>query len=110
MDSNPGVVQIDPVTGRPAEQIRAEKGDEEKRDQEVLLREQAAWMAVSKTEAGAKLLALVMQKLTCRIEKLVGEDPEAAAYEAILKEMGIKEGLARAASKKLFERYVRKEE
>jgi len=107
MNGNPGVVQIDPVTGRPAEQIRAEKGDEEKREQESLLREQAAWMAVSKTEAGAKLLALVMQKLTCRIEKLVEADPEAAAYVAILKEIGIKEGLARNASKSLFERYVK---
>jgi hypothetical protein len=102
-------VKIDPVTGRPAELIRKEQDDKDNREQEALLREQAAWMAVSKTEAGAKLVSLVMQQLTKRIEKLVEEDPEAAAYSMILKEMGIRESRAKAASKELFQRYVKEE-
>jgi len=107
--ANPGTVQVDPVTGRPVGLVRQEQDEKTGREQEALLREQAAWMAVSKTEAGAKLVAMVMQQITKRIDQLIEDDPEASAYRAILREMGVKEGLAKTAAKELFRRYVKEE-
>ncbi len=102
-------VRIDPVTGRPLEQVTAERDYTNEKQQEAMLKEQADWFEVTKTEAGAKILELVNGKLTKRIDALIKDDPEAAAYVMILQEMGVKEGLARAASKQIFERYVKKE-
>jgi len=100
-------VNVDPITGRPLEQVTAELENATAKQQESMLKEQADWFDVTKTEAGAKIIALVEGKLTSRIDTLIKEDPEAAAYVKILQELGIKEGLARAATKQLFERYVK---
>lgn len=102
-------VKIDPVTGRPLEQVTAERDNANEKQQANMLKEQADWFDVTKTDAGAKIIALVTGRLTARIDALITADPEAAAYVAVLREMGIKEGLARAATKQLFERYVKKE-
>jgi ribosomal protein S25 len=102
-------VKVDPLTGRPLEQVTAERESANENQQEAMLKEQADWFDVTKTEAGAKIIALVEGKLTARIDTLIKDDPEAAAYVKILQEMGIKEGLARAATKQLFERFIKKE-
>lgn len=102
-------VRIDPVTGRPLEQVTAERETANGKQQEAMLKEQADWFDVTKTEAGAKIIELVTGKLTARIDALITADPEASAYVKILQEMGVKEGLARAATKQLFDRYVKKE-
>jgi ribosomal protein S25 len=102
-------VKVDPLTGFPMEQVLAERENASEKQRESLLKEQADWFDVTKTEAGAKIIALVEGKLTARIDALIKDDPEAAAYVKILQEMGIKEGLARAATKQLFERYIKKE-
>ncbi len=100
-------VKVDPMTGRPMEQVTAEKSDTATKQQEAMLKEQADWFDVTKTEAGSKIIALVEGKLTARIDTLIKDDPEASAYVKILQEMGIKEGLARAATQQLFDRYVK---
>lgn len=103
-------VKTDPITGRPLEQVKAERGREDEKQKETLLHEQAGWFAVSNTEAGAKVIGLIRQKLEARIDSLVTLDPEASAYVKILQEMGIKEGLARAATQQIHERYIKKQE
>jgi hypothetical protein len=102
-------VKVDPISGRPLEQVTIERESANERQQEAMLKEQADWFDVTKTEAGGKIIALVEGKLTARIDVLIKDDPEAAAYVKILQEMGIKEGLARAATKQLFERFIKKE-
>jgi hypothetical protein len=102
-------VKVDPLTGRPLEQVTTERESANEKQQETMLKEQADWFDVTKTEAGAKIIALVEGKLTARIDALIKEDAEAAAYVKILQEMGIKEGLARVAAQQLFDRYIKRE-
>jgi hypothetical protein len=102
-------VKIDPITGRPEEQVKAERALDAEKSQEALLQEQANWFQVSKTEAGAKVVGLIQQKLATRIDTLVAADPEAQAFVKILQEMGVKEGIARAAAQQLHDRYIKKE-
>ncbi len=104
-----GTLQTDILTGRPLELVEAETKAEEKDREAALLKRRAEWNRVSDTEAGQRLLALVKEKLEDRITKLVAEDPEAAAYATILKDMGVKEGMARAAMEKLTAAYLRQE-
>jgi hypothetical protein len=103
-------VKIDPVTGQP---VKAESGDKaaetEKREND-LLKERAAWLDVSQTDAGRQLVEMVKARLLARVEALAKADPEAAAYVKILAEIGVKEGIAEAAAQALFEKTLRRKD
>lgn len=100
-------VEVDIVTGRPMDLVRQERQQETERETESTLKRQASWANITDTETGRRLIDLVQGKLEQRIENLVADDPEAASYLKIIAELGGKIALARQATMKLTERYLK---
>jgi hypothetical protein len=97
-------VQTDPRTGRPVGLVSEEKAERERTLEAERLKRQSEWEGISETETGRKFIALVQERLDARIAELVQSDPEAAAYQKIIRELGVKEGLGRRATKTLMAR------
>jgi K+/H+ antiporter YhaU regulatory subunit KhtT len=95
---------IDPYSLEPIERSITEQEFEQGQREEKTLREQAEFLNIMHSEGGAKLVELVSRKLEQRIEELMASDQQAAAYAAILREVGHRHVLAQAAVKKLYER------
>lgn len=92
---------VDIVTGKPVEMDRKAGAEERKAAEEQSLQRQAELAGLTQTDAGRLLIGLVSDQLQKRIEQLIGADPEASAYEAILKEMGNKDRVGRTAMQKI---------
>jgi hypothetical protein len=99
-------VETDIATGKPRSILDREKEERKAQAEKLRLEDQASYMGLAKTPPGQALIAMVFSSLQTRIEQLIAEDPAAAAYCKILKEMGMKEGIARKAAKILLERYA----
>lgn len=95
---------IDPLTLEPIEKVLTAKKAEQDQREEKTLREQAEFLNIVTSEAGARLVDLIVEKLVKRIEEMIRLDPEAAAYAKILNEIGNRENLANRAVNKLYER------
>lgn len=92
-----GTVDVDILTGKPLELVRDEQAAKAKSQTEAGLKERMEFLNLSQTADGKKLLSIIEKKLLARIRELVNADPEAQAYAALLKDLGIKEALAERA-------------
>jgi len=93
-------VGTDPRTGRPVEEAIKEKEKANEKAEENLLKGQAAFQGFSESEAGQQLLIIVRAKA----------DPECEAYDKILRDIGVKEGMAKGAARQLYQRSLKKNE
>jgi hypothetical protein len=103
-------VKVDPVTLKPVTANPEDKALAAEELKDKNLKAQAAWMNVSQTEAGRQLVDLIREKLNARVSALVKADPEADAYVKILTDLGVKEGMATAASRELVAKALKRAE
>lgn len=101
-------VKTDPRTGRPVEEAIREKGKAQDKQAETLLKGQAAFQGFSESDAGRQILHIVQRKYEARVAELTKVDPECQAYEKIVKEIGVKEAMAKGAARQLFQRSLKK--
>jgi hypothetical protein len=100
---------VDILTGKPLEMVQTQTDVEEQAREKMYLQNKLDFLDISKTLSGQKLLELVYSHLARRIDYLVANDQQATAFVTLLHDMGAKEFQAAEASKKYFERYVKKE-
>lgn len=103
-------VKTDPRTGRPVEEAVKEKEAAQDKQAETHLKGQAAFQGFSESEAGQQLLTIVRAKYATRVAELAKADPECQAYDKILREIGVKEGMAKGAARQLYQRSLKKNE
>lgn len=103
-------VKTDPSTGRPVEEAINLKAEAQEKQEETLLKGQAAFQGFSESDAGGQLLIIVRSKYEARVAELTKVDPECQAYEKILRDIGVKEGMAKNAARQLFQRALKKTE
>lgn len=103
-------VKTDPVSGRPVDEAIKEKAAAQDKLEDTLLKGQAAFQGFSESEAGTQLLIIVRSKYEARVAELTKVDPECMAYDKILREIGVKEALAKGAARQLFQRSLKKNE
>ncbi|MFH1158466.1 MAG: hypothetical protein V1721_06245 [Pseudomonadota bacterium] len=103
-------VKTDPTTGRPVEEAIKEKERAQEKQEETLLKGQAAFQGFSESDAGTQLLIIVRSKYEARVMELTKVDPECQAYEKIVREIGVKEAMAKGAARQLFQRSLKKNE
>lgn len=92
---------IDIVTGKPLALQKKEAADVREQVEQESLKRQAELAGLIHSDAGKLLVDLIADRLQARIERLIAEDPEAAAYVNVLKEMGNRDRLGREAMKKI---------
>ena len=103
-------VGTDPRTGRPVEEAIKEREKADEKQAEARLKGQAAFQGFSESEAGQLLLTIVRAKYEARVAVLAKADPECEAYDKILREIGVKEGMAKNAARQLYQRSLKKNE
>lgn len=95
--------EIDIVTGKPVVVQMKKAAEERKQTDEASLKRQAEMAGLIQSDAGQVLIALVVEKLQARIDRVLETDPEAMGYVKILQEMGNRDRLGREAMKKLVQ-------
>lgn len=98
---------VSPVTLRPRFQDRTKAAVKEQM-QERTLQERARDLGLMESESGARLKEILMKRFYERVDALIHGDPEAAAYQQIIADLGYTEDLARMAVDKLYQMSIRK--
>ena len=104
----PGV-DTDIITGKPLEQVNANRAAEEQIRDEKILKNNAEFLGLSGSPDGKKLIALVQDHLDRRIDELIATDPKALGFIQILADMGIKEIQATKAAERLVAMKIKQE-
>ena len=100
---------IDPVDLRP-KQFGKEIGAKKKAEEKKRLEEQAKDLSLVYSDEADRFKELIMGRMENRIMELVSEDPEAMAYEKLLRELGHKINVAKRATERLYREHVRVED
>jgi hypothetical protein len=92
---------IDPVSGRPAEQVEAGQKKKYLQRQAARLKQQAAMSETVSSDAAEALRAMIHKKLFRRIGEILADDPECFAYVEMCRELNERKNLAKIATDKL---------
>lgn len=100
MNSSQGA-PIDPVSGRPLEEIEAARARQLNESEARRYEKQAQYAGIDRSEAAETLREMIRGLLEKRIAAMIEEDREASAYVEILKQMKDRSDLAKRAVEKL---------
>jgi hypothetical protein len=100
----------DIINGMPLEKVNADRNTQQQIRDEALLKAKAEYFGISASNEGKKLIALVQEHLSRRIDELVQRDPEAATLINLLADIGIKETEGRKAAERLINMRIQQQE